>query len=55
MMLGRRAFAADELRGDELPVVTTGFEHIGMVVPDVERATRFWPVVREAKLRARMV
>src|SRR5512135_2150237 len=45
IVLGRRAFAGDELRGDELPVVTTGFEHIGMVVPDVERATKFYSSV----------
>jgi len=45
MMLGRRARAADELKGDELPVITTGFEHIGMVVPDVERATKFYSSV----------
>jgi catechol 2,3-dioxygenase-like lactoylglutathione lyase family enzyme len=45
MMLGRRAFAADEPRGDELPVITTGFEHIGMVVPDVEQATKFYSSV----------
>ena len=42
MIWGRRAGAADEPRGDELPVITTGFEHIGMVVPDVERATKFY-------------
>jgi catechol 2,3-dioxygenase-like lactoylglutathione lyase family enzyme len=41
MALGSRAFAA-ELKGDELPLVTTGLEHIGMVVPDVEAATRFY-------------
>ena len=44
MMLARRAFAED-LRGDELPLVTTGLEHIGMVVPDVEAATRFYSAV----------
>jgi len=42
MMWGRRAVAADEPSGDELPVITTGFEHIGMVVPDVERTTKFY-------------
>ena len=41
MALGSRAFAA-ELTGDELPLQTTGLEHIGMVVPDVEAATRFY-------------
>ena len=45
MMWGRRAVAADEPRGDELPVITTGFEHIGMVVPDVERTTKFYSSV----------
>jgi catechol 2,3-dioxygenase-like lactoylglutathione lyase family enzyme len=44
MVLGKRAFAED-LRGDELPLVTTGLEHIGMVVPDVEAATRFYSSV----------
>jgi catechol 2,3-dioxygenase-like lactoylglutathione lyase family enzyme len=41
MALGSRVFAA-ELKGDELPLQTTGLEHIGMVVPDVEAATRFY-------------
>ena len=44
MALGSRAFAAD-LKGDELPIVTTGLEHIGMVVPDVEAAARFYSSV----------
>ena len=44
MVLGKRALAED-LRGDELPLVTTGLEHIGMVVPDVEAATRFYSSV----------
>jgi catechol 2,3-dioxygenase-like lactoylglutathione lyase family enzyme len=38
---GSRAAAA-ELQGDELPLNTTGLEHIGMVVPDVEAAARFY-------------
>ena len=33
---------AAELQGDELPLNTTGLEHIGMVVPDVEAAARFY-------------
>jgi catechol 2,3-dioxygenase-like lactoylglutathione lyase family enzyme len=51
MMLGSRAFAADsrasaeELKGDELPLRTTGLEHIGMVVPDTEKAARFYSSV----------
>ena len=44
MVLAKRAFAED-LRGDELPLVNTGLEHIGMVVPDVEAATRFYSSV----------
>jgi catechol 2,3-dioxygenase-like lactoylglutathione lyase family enzyme len=44
MVLAKRAFA-EALRGDELPLVTTGLEHIGMVVPDVEAATRFYSSV----------
>jgi catechol 2,3-dioxygenase-like lactoylglutathione lyase family enzyme len=44
MVLGKHAFA-EGLRGDELPLVTTGLEHIGMVVPDVEAATRFYSTV----------
>jgi catechol 2,3-dioxygenase-like lactoylglutathione lyase family enzyme len=51
MMLGGRAFAADELRGDELPLITTGFEHIGMVVPDVERTTKFYSSVFNPELQ----
>jgi catechol 2,3-dioxygenase-like lactoylglutathione lyase family enzyme len=38
---GSRAVAA-ELQGDELPLNTTGLEHLGMVVPDVEAAARFY-------------
>src|SRR6185369_12552505 len=41
-VLGSRAFAEKALQGDELPLVTTGLEHIGMVVPDVEAAARFY-------------
>jgi len=44
MVLAKRAFA-EALKGDELPLVTTGLEHIGMVVPDVEAATRFYSSV----------
>jgi catechol 2,3-dioxygenase-like lactoylglutathione lyase family enzyme len=44
MMLGQRALA-EELKGDELPLVTTGLEHIGMVVPSVADATRFYSSV----------
>jgi catechol 2,3-dioxygenase-like lactoylglutathione lyase family enzyme len=40
LALGSRATAAT-LQGDELPN-TTGLEHIGMVVPDVEAAARFY-------------
>jgi catechol 2,3-dioxygenase-like lactoylglutathione lyase family enzyme len=40
-LLGPRAFA-QPLRGDELPLHTTGLEHIGMVVPDTEKAARFY-------------
>ncbi len=32
----------EELQGDELPLQTTGLEHIGMVVPDVVPAARFY-------------
>src|SRR5688572_2976562 len=45
MMLGTRAFAEEELKGDELPLRTTGLEHIGMVVPSVEAAARFYSSV----------
>lgn len=45
MMLGSRAFAEEALRGDELPLRTTGLEHIGMVVPNVEDAARFYSSV----------
>src|SRR4051812_21642990 len=44
VMLGSRALA-DELKGDELPLRTTGLEHIGMVVPDTEKAARFYSSV----------
>jgi catechol 2,3-dioxygenase-like lactoylglutathione lyase family enzyme len=40
-MFASRAFA-QPLRGDELPLHTTGLEHIGMVVPDTEKAARFY-------------
>lgn len=40
-LLGARVFG-QELRGDELPLRTTGLEHIGMVVPDTEAAARFY-------------
>jgi catechol 2,3-dioxygenase-like lactoylglutathione lyase family enzyme len=42
LMLSSRAFAEEVLKGDELPLRTTGLEHIGMVVPDVEAAARFY-------------
>jgi catechol 2,3-dioxygenase-like lactoylglutathione lyase family enzyme len=45
MALGSRAFAEEGLRGDELPLNTTGLEHIGMVVPSVEAAARFYSSV----------
>ena len=45
LMLSSRAFAEEALKGDELPLVTTGLEHIGMVVPDVEAAARFYSSV----------
>ncbi len=40
-MLGTRA-VAQPLRGDELPLHTTGLEHIGIVVPDTEKSARFY-------------
>lgn len=40
-MLGTRAIA-QPLRGDELPLHTTGLEHIGIVVPDTEKSARFY-------------
>ena len=40
-ILGSRAWAEEALKGDELPLNTTGLEHFGMVVPDVEAAARF--------------
>jgi len=45
MVLGSRAFAQEDLKGDELPLRTTGLEHIGMVVPNVEAAARFYSSV----------
>jgi catechol 2,3-dioxygenase-like lactoylglutathione lyase family enzyme len=45
MALGSRAFAEETLQGDELPLRTTGLEHIGMVVPSVEAAARFYSSV----------
>jgi catechol 2,3-dioxygenase-like lactoylglutathione lyase family enzyme len=42
LLLGTRAFAEEAPKGDELPLQTTGLEHIGMVVPDVEAAARFY-------------
>lgn len=33
---------AQQLRGDELPLHTTGLEHIGIVVPDTEKSARFY-------------
>jgi len=41
LALGSRAMAA-EPQGDELPLNTTGLEHLGMVVPDVDAAARFY-------------
>jgi catechol 2,3-dioxygenase-like lactoylglutathione lyase family enzyme len=41
----RGRLEAAELRGDELPLVTTGLEHIGMVVPSVEATARFYSSV----------
>jgi catechol 2,3-dioxygenase-like lactoylglutathione lyase family enzyme len=51
LTLGPRAFAAESLSGDELPLVTTGLEHIGMVVPDVEAAARFYSSVFEPEMQ----
>jgi len=48
---GPRAFAAEALAGDELPLVTTGLEHIGMVVPDVEAAARFYSSLFEPEMQ----
>jgi len=45
IMLGSRARGEDAVRGDELPLHTTGLEHIGMVVPDTEAAARFYSSV----------
>ena len=36
---------AQSLKGDELPLHTTGLEHIGMVVPDTNAAARFYSSV----------
>lgn len=44
VMFGSRALA-EELKGDELPLHTTGLEHVGMVVPDTEKAARFYSSV----------
>jgi catechol 2,3-dioxygenase-like lactoylglutathione lyase family enzyme len=44
-VLGSRVFAEEQLKGDELPLNTTGLEHFGMVVPDVEAAARFYSSV----------
>ncbi len=44
-VLGSRAWAEEALKGDELPLNTTGLEHLGMVVPDVEAAARFYSSV----------
>jgi catechol 2,3-dioxygenase-like lactoylglutathione lyase family enzyme len=41
-VLSSRAWAEEALKGDELPLHTTGLEHLGMVVPDVEAAARFY-------------
>ncbi|MBT2188797.1 VOC family protein [Sphingobium nicotianae] len=38
---GWSAFAAD-LRGDELPLITTGLEHFAMTVPDVTKCATFY-------------
>lgn len=40
-LFGTRA-VAQPLRGDELPLHTTGLEHIGIVVPDTEKSARFY-------------
>jgi catechol 2,3-dioxygenase-like lactoylglutathione lyase family enzyme len=40
-MFATRALA-QPLRGDELPLHTTGLEHIGIVVPDTEKSARFY-------------
>lgn len=40
-MLGTRGIA-QPLRGDELPLHTTGLEHIGIVVPNTEKSARFY-------------
>lgn len=36
------AWAATALKGDELPLETTGLEHIGLLVPDVTKAAEFY-------------
>jgi catechol 2,3-dioxygenase-like lactoylglutathione lyase family enzyme len=43
-IFGSRVFA-QTLKGDELPLHTTGLEHIGMVVPDTEKSARFYSSV----------
>jgi catechol 2,3-dioxygenase-like lactoylglutathione lyase family enzyme len=42
---------AQGLKGDEIPLQTTGLEHIGMVVPDVEEAARFYSRVFNPDIR----
>ena len=37
-----QVMAAEALRGDELPLRTTGLEHLGMLVPDVTKAAKFY-------------
>ena len=39
---GARGGAAGAPAGPQLPLRTTGLEHFGMVVPDVEKAGRFY-------------
>ena len=41
-MSSGQLFAAEALRGDELPLRTTGLEHLGMLVPDVTKAATFY-------------
>lgn len=43
-LFGHHVLAA-EPQGDELPLNTTGLEHIGMVVPDTEKSARFYSSV----------
>ena len=51
LVIDPRGFAAEPLAGNELPLVTTGLEHIGMVVPDVEAAARFYSSVFEPQMQ----